>query len=181
MNEAFDGLPPEPSKYRTGGDPRPDRSRRVAFAIVGVFLSLAATLAILEAVGVHVWPRNETGWERHTVRTLPGGRGTCDVFHSRRIPRDDAVRLGAALEREGFFDVDHVVSVFVTRDGGEYAVSFFIDWQRFDEAGAVPAFEALRAKLRWEVFDGQPLVVNLCDQEVRGGLDPGLTIRRQLR
>lgn len=85
-----------------------------------------------------------------------------ELYHTRRVTRAEARRLGEYLAKEGFFDGSHK-TVQLDRGGGAYQVRCVVKKGVDTDPVMVEVFRAMAAQLSRDVFGGSRVEVHLCD------------------
>ena len=132
-------------------------------ALISILLAVPIVVILLEVLGVEVWPRNPDGWERIVLRSFPDQTRSSDLIFTRRVEKHDAERLAEFLKRMGYFDSPHPVEVVLSRRQDAYVVSFPLRNSAYYEKKTWEEFEQMRLSLVREVFDNQPVIVELCN------------------
>lgn len=86
--------------------------------------------------------------------------GESELFYTKDVTKAEADKLAAFLN-DKYVPADHKVSVQLAKPGGAYQVRFVIDPAKLQES-ELP-FTALGYLMSLEVFDGQPLQLQVCD------------------
>jgi hypothetical protein len=96
-----------------------------------------------------------------------------EVFYAKGATKDEARKLGQFLQRIKYFSGQRPASVQVARDGERYIVSFVLQPGAWAQPDVLASAAQLRVAIAAEVFEGKPVEVRLCDEE--------LTPQRMLR
>jgi hypothetical protein len=138
--------------FRRGGE----KASSVAAAGIGV-LTIGVNVLVGFAIVFFL--------EKDMGKRLAFGGGA-EVFF-KDVPEVQAQRLGHHLRTVGYFDGTHAVTVAVKKQRERVVVSFVLQPGAWNNADAVAAFREERGILSREVFDGQEVEIQLCDEEMK--------------
>jgi hypothetical protein len=158
------------------------RPQRLVAGVVGTAVGLGAVVLALEFFGVKVWPRSKDAWESITYQAHNGWVSS-DLFYTPYVSKAEARKLGDFLNDRGFFDRTTPVSVVLTRTREGYVVSFFVRDRAWDDEQFVTEVDDLRRQMSAAVFDGRPVIVQLCATGVGVGPESvhQLDVKRTVR
>ena len=159
------------------------RARRFVLWLAGLVIGvLVVDLALEWGLGLRLLFRSSDEREKITYRNDAPGEVYSAVYYTGHVTEDDARRLGAYFVRAGLFRVPHTVTVLLSRANGEYVVSFFIVPGQFDNPDLHREMRESRRLISAEVFGGQPVVIQLCEQRVwPAGSHPIVRVHRTIR
>lgn len=162
---------------------RPSSARRRIFGAI-LLAPILLTGVILTVwgwgwVGERIWPRDpDLDWKELHYRTIAEGQGSSILYYTGRVMEEEAKQLGSLLQSEHFFD--HPCHVVFSRRSEGYVVSLFMKDRPTREI--LHALQDLRQRIARELFNQQPVLLELCDPEV--DIKPGrvqFRVQRTLR
>lgn len=86
-----------------------------------------------------------------------------ELYYTETVPREEAEKLGAYLSEQGFFSAESKVSVKIDKQSNAYKFSLIIDKSRLRDKEFELAVKDMIQELSENVFDGNKLDINLCD------------------
>ena len=111
-----------------------------------------------------MWPGSDDEYDAIALTNRHGG--PAGVYYTGRVSTRDAERVGQLLIEADAFGGPNGAEILLDREGGAAVVSVF--------CAAVPPddvldelFPPLRRRLSDEVFDGGPVVIEICSQDVK--------------
>jgi hypothetical protein len=87
-----------------------------------------------------------------------------EILYGRDVPVEEARTLGLVLQGQGFFDGAGEKTVALHKEGDEYVVALILK-SGFQDAQLHEFFRTLATKIS-QAFDGKPVRIELCDQEM---------------
>ena len=93
--------------------------------------------------------------------------GKNELYHTDPVTAGEARAVGEQLSRIAFFSDDSEVSVHLGRDEDSYQLRFVIDPAKAADAEVLAAFKELSGAIAAEALAGAPIMVHLCDDELR--------------
>ena len=105
------------------------------------------------------------------IRTVvPSARlevGKSQVFYTHPISVGEARAVGNQLVKLEVFTDDRAVSVYLSREDDIYQLRFIVDPSRAKDGETLQAFSDLARTIAAGALGAEPIVVHLCDQELR--------------
>ena len=93
--------------------------------------------------------------------------GKSEILYTQPVTVDEARAVGKQLREIEFFTDERAASVHLGREEGAYHLRFIVDPSRANNSETVQAFSELARVIAAESLGAQPIVVHLCDQELR--------------
>ena len=152
-----------------------ERERREADELVDVALEYAGGAFLLFR------SRDDT-WDSISVPNVDGAGVESTVDFTARVDRADAQRLGDFFRRVGVFVGTEPKGCALSRRPDGFVVSVFIPEGYLDDRDVIREFDSLRRQLSAEVFNGQPVILQMCKRDVIvAGNRRHLNVVRELR
>jgi hypothetical protein len=141
---------------------------------------MALAIVILPFSGV--FRKAEGLGERLQVRPDEGGN-SYEIFYLKGATRDEAKKLADYLRPLGYFDGNNGATVQIEKRDSDCVVSFVLQDGAWMDPEILKSFRELRSSLSREVFDSEPVVIQLCERKVvvRAGRYLDLTVRKIIR
>jgi hypothetical protein len=154
----------------------PPRYRVFRFLAISLFVLavlLIPLMIVLNSMGISVIPRSE-GLGKVIEYKRSSGEVRAEVFYRDGATEDDARKLGKFLDEEGYFparnrplierpDQSDGATVQVRKPKQTYLVACVVKDGVWDQRDVVESFAELRKMLQESVFEGQPVIIHLCE------------------
>jgi len=164
------------ANYRRGKTKEQARRRR------RLLLSLLVG-PLLIAAFIYFYPRISSfmrGGSSLGQRITFGPQEQEEIFYTADISSEQALQLGAFLQREGIFDGLDAKSVQLSKDGEVFVVRFVLAWGNWSNNDVAADFRALLPRLSRGAFNGGPVEIHLCapQPDSKGRLMPTMLVIR---
>jgi hypothetical protein len=141
---------------------RRGRRRLLVSCLIGLILGpifLAVAIYLIHLF--NPYPISNTLGERMGF----GAKDEEEIFYTDEISEQQVKRLGAYLQRVGYFNELSAKSVRLSKKGEAYVVGFALIWGSWKKEDVLEDFRTLRMGISREVFDGSPVQVDLCARQ----------------